>query len=108
MMRLFCIPILLLAVLPTQERRASVAPLSGSALIDDLIQQKWKETNLAPTKPSEDAEFLRRVTLDITGTIPAADDALTFLRDKRADKRALKIDSLLTVPEYSRNWAEIW
>jgi len=42
-----------------------------------------------------DAEFLRRVSLDITGTLPLAEDVTAFLADKSADKRAKKIDELL-------------
>lgn len=51
---------------------------------------------------STDAEFLRRVYLDLGGTIPSADVARAFLGDKDANKRAKLIDQLLASPDYSR------
>src|SRR5215207_3278411 len=49
-----------------------------------------------------DDEFLRRVYLDLTGSIPTADEARKFLDDKAADKREKLIDRLLASPEYAR------
>lgn len=50
-----------------------------------------------------DAEFLRRVTLDLTGTIPHRDVTREFLDDPDPDKRARAIDRLLASPEYARH-----
>ena len=44
----------------------------------------------------DDATFLRRVYLDVIGTLPTADEARQFLADKRADKRAKLVEALLT------------
>ena len=55
-----------------------------------------------------DAEFLRRLTLDLTGTIPTATEAREFLADKTADKRAKMIDRLLASPEHSRHMAAVF
>src|SRR5262245_16781693 len=49
---------------------------------------------------ASDAEFLRRIYLDLTGTIPAAADVRAFLDDKAADKRIKLIDKLLASPEH--------
>ena len=55
---------------------------------------------------SSDADFLRRVYLDLAGTLPSADEARAFLTDTSADKRAKLIDRLLSGPRYPRRMAE--
>jgi hypothetical protein len=55
-----------------------------------------------------DAEFLRRVTLDLTGRIPSATDARAFLSDTAPDKRAKLVDALLASPEYARWMQEVF
>src|SRR5262245_6808744 len=53
--------------------------------------------------PSSDADFVRRVYLDLTGVIPAAEQAWAFLADQAADKRAKLIDELLASPAFARH-----
>ncbi len=55
---------------------------------------------------SDDAEFLRRVALDLTGRIPSIQETRAFLQDTSADKRAKLIDRLLAGPEYPRRMQE--
>jgi hypothetical protein len=81
---------------------------TGSALIDREISRTWRDAAVTPAGPAEDAEFLRRVSLDLTGTLPAPDDILAFLKDQNPDKRALKIDQLLAKPDYANAWADLW
>jgi hypothetical protein len=64
------------------------------------------EHNAAPL--ASDAEFLRRVTLDLTGTIPTADDASAFLKDTAPDKRTKLIDRLLQGPAYARHMQDVF
>ena len=62
-----------------------------------------------PASPlAEDAEFLRRVALDLTGVIPSADRAAAFLDSKEPDKRAKLIDELLASPRFGRHLADVW
>jgi hypothetical protein len=68
--------------------------------------EKDYEKNAAPL--STDAEFLRRITLDLTGTIPTATDARAFLKDAASDKRARLIDHLLASPEYARRMQDVF
>lgn len=72
-------------------------------VIDDQISAGWKAAGITPAERASDAEFLRRVTLDLTGTIPSAAAARAFLNDPAADKREKLIDRLLASPEYARN-----
>jgi hypothetical protein len=56
---------------------------------------------------ASDAEFVRRVYLDLTGTIPSADVARAFLKDLTPDKRRVLIDRLLASPEHARHMAHV-
>ena len=58
-----------------------------------------------PIAPASDAEFLRRVSLDLTGMPPSSEDVKAFLADKDADKRARAVDRLLESPLFARHWA---
>jgi hypothetical protein len=73
--------------------------------VDELVVQKLKKLGIVPSELSSDAEFLRRVSLDMTGTLPTPDEIKAFLADKSADKRAQKIDELLERPTYAAWWA---
>jgi hypothetical protein len=77
-------------------------------LIDRHLEAKWREARVAPSRLSDDAEFLRRVTLDVIGTIPGPEEAAAFLRDANPRKRDLKVVELLGRREYAHNWAEVW
>jgi hypothetical protein len=55
-----------------------------------------------------DEEFLRRVTLDLTGTLPSPAEIAAFRRETAPRKRADLIDRLLASPDYARNWARYW
>lgn len=59
----------------------------------------------AKAQPADDAEFLRRVTLDLAGNIPTADATRAFLKDPSPDKRAKQIDHLLNQPTYAARMA---
>ena len=57
---------------------------------------------LSTQDPATEAEFLRRITLDLAGTIPTADQARSFLADADPAKREKLIDRLLASPDYAR------
>lgn len=79
-------------------------------LADDDSLHNLIDKHLQPIsgfKPlkSSDAEFLRRVCLDLTGRPPTADEARKFLADQTPDKRERLIDGLLGSPQYARHLA---
>jgi hypothetical protein len=76
--------------------------------IDALIEAKWRERDVQPAQPADDAEFLRRLSLDVGGRIPAVQDVRQFLSDKAADKRRKAVDRLLESPLYSTHFASVW
>ncbi len=92
---------------------SAASPLVGRAeeardLIDRRIAAKWQEEKVSTAPPAGDAAFLRRIYLDLCGTIPTADEARAFLDDQAADKRAKLIDRLLADPRYAQHQADVW
>lgn len=73
--------------------------------IDELVAQKLRKLGVVPSDLSTDEEFLRRVSLDITGTLPTPEEVIAFKADPASDKRAKKIDELLERPGYAAWWA---
>lgn len=76
--------------------------------IDQFIEAKLAKLNIQPSGPCSDADFLRRLYLDIIGTLPTPDEARKFFDDRRPDRRARLIDELLKRPEYADYWALKW
>jgi len=73
--------------------------------IDREVFAKLRRLNIVPSDLSGDHEFLRRVTIDTIGTLPAPEQVRDFLADTRPDKRARKIDELLSHPMHAALWA---
>jgi hypothetical protein len=69
---------------------------------------KLREVRLGPSPPCDDATFLRRASLDATGTLPAPETVEAFLKDADPDKRRKLVDRLLDSPEYVDAWASRW
>ncbi len=79
-----------------------------AAEVDRLILTDLKKAAVTPADRCNDADFLRRVSLDITGQLPSPRDVTIFALDPDANKRAVLIDQLLRSPEYGKNWARYW
>jgi hypothetical protein len=79
-----------------------------SAAIDAELDRRLKQDGVPASPAADDAEFLRRVTLDLTGRIPTYPETVAFLDSKAADRRAHLIDDLLDRPEYGRHFATLW
>ena len=78
--------------------------------IDELAAAKWKRMKIRPSEPCTDAEFLRRVYLDLTGLPPTADAVRAFLADasdSRAKREAV-VDKLIGSPEFVDYWTNKW
>ena len=73
--------------------------------IDQLVVVKLKKLGIVPSGLSTDAEFLRRVSLDLVGTLPTAPEVEAFLKDVDPGKRVKKVDELLGRPAYAAWWA---
>ncbi|MCA9191555.1 MAG: DUF1549 domain-containing protein [Planctomycetales bacterium] len=77
---------------------------SETAPIDRFILTKLNKLQLTPSSQCNDTEFLRRVSIDLTGTLPTPSEVRQFLADARPDKRNVKIDELLQRPSYAAWW----
>lgn len=87
---------------------AAAAPPAVVAEVDRHIRSAWKADGITPAGDVDDAAYLRRATLDLTGTLPTPDRVLKFVDDKSADKRQRAVAELLQSPEYARHWATYW
>ncbi len=76
--------------------------------IDAALAAAWKTEGLVPTPRCGDDDYVRRVYLDLVGTIPSAAQVEAFLDDPRPDKRELLVTALLKTPGYSRHFADLW
>jgi len=79
-----------------------------SARLDELVQAELREHDIAPAHLCSDAVFVRRVYLDVIGTLPEPAEVRGFLEDTRPDKRAILVDALLARPEFADYWALKW
>jgi hypothetical protein len=76
--------------------------------VDDFIFEKAERLRIVPSELTSDAEFLRRVSLDMTGTLPTPDKVRRFLADRSPDKRIKLIDQLFQDPDFADFWALKW
>jgi hypothetical protein len=86
-------------------RDVAVPKVAKCDLIDREVYAKLSRLGVAASGPASDAEFLRRVTLDVIGTLPAPEEVRAFLAERRPDKRERKIDELLGHPMHAALWA---
>ena len=78
--------------------------------IDELVAQKWQRMKIAPSTVANDAEYLRRVTLDLTGLPPTPAAVREFLADPKDSKikRAEVVERLIGSPDYVEHWSNKW
>ena len=98
-----------------RELKSSTNPGSGAGSLAEIVEfvdgrlaAQWREYQVVPSPVASDAEWLRRVYLDIVGHIPPANDVIAFLKDRRPEKRAEAIDRLLDDADYVRHSTTIW
>ncbi len=77
-------------------------------MIDKFIGKKLEDSQLKPAKLTSDGAFLRRVTLDIIGTVPTIQQIQTFQNDKKRGRRKRAIDRLLEHPGWADHWVSYW
>ena len=76
--------------------------------IDQLVLARATSENVPVGERSDDGEFLRRVSLDLSGRIPRTLETRDFLADTRPQKRQLLIDRLLDSAQYVSHWTNVW
>ena len=76
--------------------------------LDRRFEERWKLNGVAPPAVVDDATFLRRVYLDLGGTIPSVSQTRDFLTNETANKREKVIDQLLADPRCPKHLARVW
>jgi hypothetical protein len=79
-----------------------------AAKIDQHLARRWATAQVEPAPRCDDAEFLRRVALDLAGRIPTVEETCSFLADKRPDKRTRLVETLLASPRYPIHFTNVW
>jgi hypothetical protein len=86
-------------------------PLADDQLsqqIDALLEKSWQEHGIHPAQPASDAEFMRRVYLDLTGRVPSVAEAREFLSATEPNRREALVDRLLSHRDHATNFAFAW
>lgn len=76
--------------------------------IDTLVHNKLRKLRIVPSDVCTDEQFLRRVFVDITGTMPSAEEYEKFLADTNEKKREKVVDQLLQRKEFVDIWVMKW
>ena len=92
---------------PPSRSRAAGRQLTfqGGDSVDDFIFNALRSQGIPAAPATTDAEFLRRVTLDLTGRIPTPNEVIAFLQDTSPEKRGTTIEALLATPQWADRWA---
>ena len=96
------------ALAPHGQSLGSIPHFNTEHYIDRLSAEKWMKLGLMPSPPADDATFIRRVTVDLCGRLPALEDARTYLAEEAADKRVKLVDRLLASSDYPAFFAMRW
>jgi hypothetical protein len=83
---------------------ANYPKVARDNFIDDFIFEKLRKFQIAPSERAGDSEFLRRVCLDLTGTLPPPERVRDFVASNDGRKREKAIDALIASPEFVDYW----
>lgn len=96
------------ALVPGQAESISDVGMVDANVIDQLVHAKLRQLKLQPSSAVDDATFLRRVYLDILGTLPTPNEAKQFLSNPSPDRRTALVERLFARPEYADYWGLKW
>ncbi len=106
-------------ILPVMLILASLLPLRASeaagpvvptqvTMINEMIEQGWRDFEIRPAPEVDDSTWCRRVFLDVIGRVPSKSELSEFVAAKGKDKRAALVDTLLHDDEYTEEYASHW
>lgn len=84
------------------------APCTPPNVVDELLGRRLGELGIPPARLCSDAVFVRRAFLELTGTLPSAQEAAAFIQSRDPDKRRALIDRLLEREEFADYQAMRW
>ena len=76
--------------------------------LDRFILARLEKEGLQPSPEADKAELLRRVSLDLTGLPPSAEEQVTYIADSSPNAYQKQVDRLLASPRYGERWAAMW
>src|SRR2546427_147240 len=106
--RLGCLLTATLALLVALTESVSAGEKPLRQVIDAEVRAAWQREKITPAGRSDDATFLRRLFLDLLGTVPTYEETKQFLDDPDANRRAKLIDRLLDDPRFAAHQADVW
>jgi hypothetical protein len=80
---------------------------AGDSLIDRRLADHWRAAGAAPAPMADDAEFLRRITLDLTGRLPDDEERRLFVAASTERRRTELVERLLAGPEFPLHFARV-
>jgi hypothetical protein len=80
----------------------------GQTVVDQHTHKKWRDLGLVPSELCSDEQFIRRLSIDLTATLPTPAQVMAFVNDKDPKKRDKLVDSLLDSEEYTYYFANKW
>ncbi len=83
-------------------------PIPRKNFIDELVFGRMERDRIPHASLSSDEEFLRRLYIDVTGQLPAADTVRQFLANTNPNKRDELIDALVNSDEFAEQWGWLW
>lgn len=93
--------------------KPQILPLVGNAAcclqgIDCFVRSRLEKEGLKPSPPADRAQWLRRVTFDLTGLPPTLEETQSFIGDASRDAFEKVVDRLLKSPRFGERWASVW
>jgi hypothetical protein len=95
-------------VVPRPEKIENYPAIPENNFVDKAVFNKLRKLNILPSDLADDAEFVRRVYLDVIGLPPTIAETRRFLADRSPGKRSKLVDELLQRPEFADYWALKW
>lgn len=90
------------------DRAARAEAAAAAGRIDELLAKHWRQHGVEPAAPLSDAQFVRRIYLELGGRIPSYDEAVRFLESQAGTRRADLIERLLESPDYVSHTYNFW
>jgi hypothetical protein len=92
----------------TQRQKKRYRSIKPNNRIDNIVLAELKRLRIKPANLSPDDVFIRRIYLDVTGTLPKSNEVREFLADRNQKKRTVLIDQLLQRDEFADYWSMKW